>query len=398
MSSISQFFGGGSSSSGLPIGAIVQGTLSGNSNYLPCDGSEYLKSAYPNFNTTGLYALDAATLTTKTVPSGVWQAGCYANGIYVLGSNSAGATVATTDFTNFTSGVATGVGAIYNIQYVNNMFFALGSSGIATSTDGVTWTARTAPGFTAGTGSIVYFNGLYVAGNAYVYNPSSSSTDVKTSPDLTTWTSRACNYGGYIAGHGKLSVIDNSVIVPMFYDVTNSSGNYVFLVFQSNATGTTYAPGGANTGTYHGYGVQAGYPLEVVKVGRSIVSSYYYNGSTLLVLEKTGSTGLTDDTSRIKYITAGSYKNGALWGYTIYGGTEKIGYSLDGRNFKLSKGHAWTGGTYSTPNGAFVVGPLGVLYFSPTSPASTSLNAIVFDATKFATPVSDIPHSYVKVA
>lgn len=86
------------------------------------------------------------------------------------------------------------------INFVNNQFIVGGSNGLATSPDGITWTARASAGAVSFTSSkFFYVNGLYFAA------PSTGTGKLLTSPDAVTWTAQtptissgalvACAYG-----------------------------------------------------------------------------------------------------------------------------------------------------------------------------------------------------------
>lgn len=93
------------------------------------------------------------------------------------------------------------------VIYENGLFVAVGGQGtgsatqkIATSTDGLTWTARTVPSAISGNlGSVAYINGLFIA---------TSGTNLITSTDGATWTLRSVlpmsAHGNMIKANGIL--------------------------------------------------------------------------------------------------------------------------------------------------------------------------------------------------
>jgi hypothetical protein len=117
------------------------------------------------------------------------------------------------DFNFYNGGSLT---AVSTIIFGDNLFVSGGASGIVrTSTDGITWTARTS-GTTSTINALTYGNGLYVyAGNAGILG---------TSTDAITWTARtsgttsninALTYGNglyvYGGGSGTLRTSTNGI-------------------------------------------------------------------------------------------------------------------------------------------------------------------------------------------
>jgi hypothetical protein len=114
----------------------------------------------------------------------------------IFSQNTELAFPATATYTSRTSAVS----SPNSINFVNNLFICGGSNGLATSPDGITWTARASAGAVNFTASKFFFqNGLYFAA------PTTGSGNLLTSPDGITWTSRspvissavfiACAYG-----------------------------------------------------------------------------------------------------------------------------------------------------------------------------------------------------------
>ena len=82
-----------------------------------------------------------------------------------------------------------GITAINGVTYGNGLYVAVGASGVlTTSTDGITWTARTAGLASENLTAVTYGNGLYVIVGA--------SGGLSTSPDGITWTARTSGFAG----------------------------------------------------------------------------------------------------------------------------------------------------------------------------------------------------------
>jgi predicted RecA/RadA family phage recombinase len=187
---------------------------------------------------------DGITWTTRTsAADNNWQAVAYGNGVFAaVASSGTGTRVMTsgkaelniTPVSNTYQGGLTVSGGVSlgrstidswtsrtsaadsnwsSITYGNGLFVAVADSGtnlVMTSSDGITWTARTAPGNTWS--SVTYGNGLFVA-----VAQSGTANRVMTSPDGINWTTRT-------------SAADNS-----WTSVTY--GNGLFVAVASTGTG-----------------------------------------------------------------------------------------------------------------------------------------------------------------
>ena len=104
----------------------------------------------------------------------------YGNGVYVYAGNSGGVATST-DAITWTARTS-GTTSAYNALIYSTFFVAVGFGGsISTTTNGITWTARTS-GTTTIIRSITYGNGIYIYG--------ASSGVLATSTDAITWTAR----------------------------------------------------------------------------------------------------------------------------------------------------------------------------------------------------------------
>lgn len=137
---------------------------------------------------------DRLTWTSRTsnIGANIITGIIYANSLFVAVGN--GGKISTSPdgitWTAQTSGFSTT--NISGITYGAGTFVAVGASGkISTSTNGTTWSAQTPVG-TVGFQSVTYFNSLFVAG------ANSGGTGVYTSPDGVTWTARTSGSGAII--------------------------------------------------------------------------------------------------------------------------------------------------------------------------------------------------------
>lgn len=173
---------------GLPIGAIVSGQFGGRAQFVPCDGREYLKSAYPNMaDFTDMTAFGSNAITGRTLPATQsWSAVAFGNGVFVaVNKDASTAAASSVDGITWTARTIP-TGAYYSVIYAAGLFVAVGNAVCATSPDGITWTARTMAGAMS---SLAYGNGLFVAMSGYPFAGSNDAT-YYTSPDGITWTAR----------------------------------------------------------------------------------------------------------------------------------------------------------------------------------------------------------------
>lgn len=124
-------------------------------------------------------------MNSSQVPGTNVSSFVYANGVWVIiranniyYANAASTAPMPSTWTNATYSLT----GPQQIAYGNGVFVVTGSNGIASSTDGITWTTRSTAGNFQNS-KIVYANGLFLTaingGNLY------------TSPDGITWTSRS---------------------------------------------------------------------------------------------------------------------------------------------------------------------------------------------------------------
>lgn len=143
------------------------------------------------------------TTNTGLPASQLWSSIAYGNGVYVAVSKTSGTAYATsTNGSTWTARTSLPSGVYSEVLYAGGKFVAVGTNIVATSTDGLTWSAGTIP---AGTwGGVTYGNGVYVAVQSVSSSTAASSTDgatwtARTLPSAQTWTDVAYGNGNFIA-------------------------------------------------------------------------------------------------------------------------------------------------------------------------------------------------------
>jgi hypothetical protein len=214
-----QFPATSSSSSGLPVGTVVQGQFADRpTEYLPCDGSSYLKTAYPLLDKTGLDTLGSNQLVTRTMPVNAnWgQVAGVAGGTLIATSSSSilaksldgGAT-----WVSIVGPVAGTVPLASSIAYLNGEWFVPHfSSAIIykTSDAGVTWSAQTSPGVCKHIAAIG--NNLVIDNQGFTANMYRSSTGMAGSWVTISITGNTVGtlYYGMVVRNGTLVVTRQS--------------------------------------------------------------------------------------------------------------------------------------------------------------------------------------------
>lgn len=226
MSNASAYLGAASSGGAAThVGAIVRGMLDGNPDYLPCDGSTYLKSAYPALDTTCL-----ETFGTNPIVRGGTVGSDEIVGLEVLASRIFVITkVASTTFHTSDDSGATFTArtlpvngnTIGKVMQANGrvfIFCTTTNNGVYSTTDGVTW-ANHSTGLSvalpwasaAYVSAVGYISGTYVF---FRYNNSAGALLIATSPDLVTFTQR--NISSQVgSGAGNVNTVYSSS--PLFY-------------------------------------------------------------------------------------------------------------------------------------------------------------------------------------
>jgi hypothetical protein len=158
-------------------------------------GNNYFVVVANGPSTAAAYALSTglAAFTASTLQNSLnWSSVAYGSGVFVAIAN--GSAVTNTSATNGATWIthaaslpsaAAWTSVAYGSPGGKGLFVAVasGSTAAATSTDGITWTARTLSASAAWT-SVTYGNGIFVA-------VASGSTNSSVSPDGITWTTKA---------------------------------------------------------------------------------------------------------------------------------------------------------------------------------------------------------------
>jgi hypothetical protein len=159
-----------------------------------------------------------------TVPgSSPYYAMTYGNGLYVA-AGGGGGIASSTDAITWTARTSGTALTIFSITYGNGLYVYGGDDGVlATSTDTITWTSRTSGAGIHTITALTYDNGLY----AY----STTNGSIATSTDAVTWTYR---------GSGTISSINAIVYNGSDKFVVGADGGGLFN--SSNLAVTVYSP------------------------------------------------------------------------------------------------------------------------------------------------------------
>lgn len=200
-----------------PIGALSYFATSGGTSYpgpewLKCDGSIVSQATYTTlFSRIGLLN-GAGTIWNRNTPhitsvlNGVIAAIAYGNSTYVRTVQSSGIETSTDGIT-WTFRTSGTTSTINSITYGTVFVFGTNGGGISTSTDGITWTARTS-NTSSNINSLAYGNSTYVGCGAI--GALLSSTDAITWTVRKTTTSATLNVLAY--GNGNFVAAGNAVL------------------------------------------------------------------------------------------------------------------------------------------------------------------------------------------
>ena len=150
--------------------------------------------------------------TARPAPAGSWKSVTYGNGVFVAVANDGTDRVmSSSDGVTWTARSAAEANTWISVTYGNGLFVAVANTGtnqVMTSTDGVTWTARAAAEANLWT-SVTYGNGLFVA------VAGSGTNRVMTSTDGVTWTARSAaaanSWASVTYGNGQFVAIAASL-------------------------------------------------------------------------------------------------------------------------------------------------------------------------------------------
>lgn len=148
-------------------------------------GGTYLAArAFESYNSS-THLISKPAIQGNQLIAGQWKAITYGNGVYVAVGNP-GLVATSTDLINWTLRTAPAAVSYNAVAYGTGRFVAVAGSGAAamySSDNGATWTAATLPNGSPWS-NVAYGNGFFLAA-------SSSTTTKATSPDGITWTSQS---------------------------------------------------------------------------------------------------------------------------------------------------------------------------------------------------------------
>ena len=234
-------------------------------NYMLANGSIISQSTYPDlYSKVGLIIDGFDNWQAFTTPtfSGVIYATTYSNGLYVY-AGSVGTLATSTDAITWTARTSGTTSDIDALIYDNGLYVYAGGGGVlATSTDAITWTARTS-GTTSQINTLTYGNGLYVYAGA--------GGVLATSTDAITWTARTSGTGTFLF----LNYGDGLYI----------GGGDAVSSFRTSTDGITWTTVGSGS-AYGGYSLAYGNGLYVyIANSRTFkTSKYSYNSQADFIL------------------------------------------------------------------------------------------------------------------
>lgn len=345
--------------------------------WIDLDGSVTLKTTYPalydkvgsipnvfTWQSTSL-SLSSISVNGNTVPAN-YQ---YLNNLFIL-SGGAGYLVTSTDAVTFSSTPSKTSVGISSLAYGNSTYVYVGDSGaVGTSTDGVTW--NNIAGLD-GTSQIIrdveYFNGIFAAvGSKNRYGNPTSTPLVATSTDAITWTARSASvvssshtsissiaYGADGTGTGKYIYavpgnisVGNGTVATSTDAITwtavaaNRDINRVSVAANTLLYGTATVPSGSNggfiftsadgttwTGRTSGFNSNVSISAFAYGNGRHVVSDSTVGGI------RTSTDGITWNAS--KYATTSATAT------MIYGGGQYLMSKGSGELSTSTDGVTWT--------------------------------------------------------
>lgn len=272
----------------------------------------------------------------------------------------------------------------YEVAYGNGTYAAVAYSGTnraMTSTNGTSWTSRSAAGNDDQWYGIAYGNGLFVAVGDGV---GGAGDRVMTSPDGVTWTARTVpasanlRWQSVVYGNGKFVAVSDT-----------GTGNQVM----TSSDGINWTSGsGVPVGTWFS-----------VTYGNGLYVAVAWNGTTRVMTSPDGVTW----TARTAPTNSGwygvTYGNGKFVAVGADAGTgNRVMYSTDGINWSNGTSAAdnnWRGVTFG--NGVFVAvssggvnrvmtSTDGVSWTLQTTPVANAWRSVVFGGNLFVA-VGDIP-------
>ncbi len=284
---------------------------------------------------------DASSWTGVLAPQvSAWESIAYGNSTFVALSgdqNSANPYMySTDDGANWTVASKSGANSFYGnrIRFLNNQFIAMFDSGtqrLATSSDGITWTAISTNLLTYSPLDMTYVSGTYYA---LVSDGNISRARILTSPDLTTWTAVAVfNISPTSMTNGHTLQYSNGTFIVAGDNTFASPQTNAELIYSTDGTTWTAATNATALGTR--YNVVYGNGTWVsVGLGQNVATS---------------SDGITWTNS------ATALPNNSTWRGLVYKNNRFVAVSTGGHVAYSTDGLSWTAGTASEANGWYAI-------------------------------------------
>jgi hypothetical protein len=266
------------------------------SDYLLCNGNIISQNTYPElYSVVGLIpdGISFPTLRTSSLSGTLLVLG-YGNGIFLVANNGTGLATST-DTITWTTRVNVANVTINAFTYGNGVYVYAGANGaIATSTNAITWTARTS-GTTRALFSLTYGAGVFVYAGA--------NGAIATSTDAITWTARTS---------GTTSTI---------YALTYGNNSFIY----AGANGALATSTDAITWTARFS--RATYSIYTLAYGNGV---YVYGGAGSVL----GVSSNSIDWTRIVSATSNTYSLTYDGSVFILVGVRYVATSLDGINWR----------------------------------------------------------------
>jgi hypothetical protein len=356
------------------------------------NGTSFTDQIYTSTNGTTWTAV--AGIAAAVQPSDV----IYANSVWVIvSSNGAGNGLSSPDAITWTS--RSQQGSLVQVVYANSIFAAVGGVGVATSTDGLTWTSNASADLIG--------NSIAWTGSKWIVpvTRSSSSLYTTSTTNFSTWTIKYDNPHN-VTPFGVVNVGANTIFIgvtgSMVVEPSLAQLGYGSSLTASNSNSSTYTPltssrllaYGASTyvaafanNTYYSsdainWTATNSQPTVTIPMTGSQRAIYYLN-STFFIVSNT-SPYLNKSTDGITWTACGTNLNQTNYYAMAYGaGTyviadssiNQIAYSTNPGTVNWTLVTVGTGGFYDVTyaNSLFVaVGTLGKIFTSPDGITWTS--------------------------
>lgn len=284
---------------------------------------------------------DASSWTGVLAPqASVWESIAYGNSTFVALSGDQNPAnpymYSTDDGANWTLVSKGGANSFYGnkVRFVNNQFIAMFDSGtqrLATSSDGITWTAISTNLLTYSPLDMTYVSGTYYA---LVRDGNISRARILTSTNLTTWTAVAVfNIAPLNMNSGYTLEYSNGMFVV--------AGDNEFAIPNTNAN-MAYSLDGVTW--------TAGTNSDVLNTRYNVV---YGNGIWVAVGQGQNVGTSTDGITWTNSATA--LPNNSTWRGLVYKNNRFVAVSTGGHVAYSTNGLSWTAGTAAEANGWFAI-------------------------------------------